>query len=656
MNINTSSSFRYEYFICLFLTVSTLLIYWPVKDFDFINYDDPLYTTGNNQVQKGLTWESIVYAFTQSTEKANYWIPLVWLTHIIDYELAGLNPGRFHLTNLFFHIINVILLFAVCCKLTGAIWRSGFVAALFALHPIHVESVAWVSERKDLVSTFFWFLTILAYIKYVEHPTKKRFLFVISIFILGLMSKPMLVTLPFVLLLLDYWPLSRFTFSPSVDKNIKIVHKPFAKLVIEKAPLFALLPLVSFATWHFQKIGGSVASIKAYPLDLRLANVVVSYVKYIKKLFIPTNLAIPYPFPQAIPSCQWFLAICLLIGVSFLTLWCAKRLPYLLTGWFWFLGVLFPVSGIIVIGDYAMADRYAYLSFIGLYLIVVWGAGDLLKSLTSRIKLAVFVLFALFAAIIVMTTRIQIGYWENSVALYKHTIQITGENYHAFRNLGSALAKRGEFAEAITYHQKALQMNPQSVTDINNLANNCLEVGKPEMAFNLYKKALTLEPESERTHYNLGLALSEQGRSEEALKHHYSVLRLNPSNVSAMFNLGNDLNQLGRTDAAITQYLKVLKLNAKNAEAWYNLGNAMIKKKIPNKAIEFFHQALKHNPQYAEAYNNLGVVLSSKGENDKAIACFKKALQSDSTYTEASNNLRLLLELTKADNPDAVFQ
>ena len=638
-----SLSFRFEYLICLFLVVSTLAVYWQVKEFDFINYDDPLYTTENSQVQKGLCRESVIYAFTKSTEKSNYWIPLVWLSHIIDYQLAGLNPGRFHLTNLLFHILNAVLLFLVFNKMTGQLWRSGLVAALFALHPIHVESVAWVSERKDLVSAFFWFLTLIAYANYVERPTVKRYLLILLTFTLGLMSKPMLVTLPFVLLILDYWPLGRFYFAPSVNNGIKAKSKSIGKLVIEKIPMFALLPIVSYATWYFQKIGGSVASLKAYPFGLRIANMLISYINYIKKLLIPSNLAVPYPFPDTIPAWQWVLAALILIIISIFSIYYAKKLPWLLSGWLWYIGVLFPVSGVVIIGDYAMADRYAYLTFIGLYLIIVWGVSDVLNiRLTNKIWTAA--LFAIIAITFITTTWIQIGYWRNSITLFKHTVKITDKNYHAYRNLGSALAEKNMFADAIVYHRKVSEMNPESVNDLNNLANDYLGVNKPEIALSLFNKALTMEPNNEMTHYNLGLALSEQGRSEEALLHHYKVLHLKPDNINALINLGVDLAKLGKTDDAIAQYLKALKLNSGNVQAYVNLGNAMIAKKLPDKAIQFYHQALRLDPDNAKAYNNLGVGLLRKGKTDKAIACFQKALKLNPSYSEASKNLQAVLE------------
>ncbi|MDM8542407.1 tetratricopeptide repeat protein [Desulfococcaceae bacterium HSG9] len=649
-NIKTyfSLSFRFEYLICLFLVVSTLAVYWQVKEFDFINYDDPLYTTENPYVQKGLCRESVIYAFTQGTEKANYWVPLVWLSHIIDYQLAGLNPGRFHLTNLLFHILNAVLLFLFFYKVTGQLWRSGAVAVLFALHPIHVESVAWVSERKDLVSAFFWFLTLIAYAYYVERPKVKRYLLVLLSFILGLMSKPMLVTLPFVLLILDYWPLGRFYFAPSVDNGIKAGRKNASKLVIEKIPMLALLPLVSYATWYFQRIGGSVASLKAYPFDLRIANMLVSYVSYIKKLLIPLNLAVPYPFPDTIPTWQWTLSVIILITISIVVLYYAKTLPWLLSGWLWYIGVLFPVSGVVIIGDYAMADRYAYLTFIGLYLIIVWSVSDVLSA-RPRNMILTAALFAIIAITLITTTWIQIGYWRNSITLFKHTVKITDKNYHAYRNLGSALAEKNMFADAIVYHRKASDMNPESVADLNNLANDYLGVNKPKIALSLFNKALAMEPNNEMTHYNLGLALSEQGRSEEALPHHYMVLRLKPDNINALINLGVDLAKLGKTDEAIAQYLKALKLNSGNVQAYVNLGNAMIVKKLPDKAIQFYHQALRLNPDNAKAYNNLGVGLLRNGKTDKAIACFRKALKLNPSYSEASKNLKAVLESIKID-------
>ncbi len=379
---------RREILICLFLVLATLTVYWQVGNYEFVNFDDDKYIIENFHVQKGLTRDSVIWAFT-ATHVSN-WHPLTWLSHMLDFQLYGLNPSGHHLTNVFFHLVNTLLLFLVLKLMTGALWRSGLVAALFAVHPLHVESVVWVAERKDVLSTLFWMLTLWAYLGYTKRPGVKRYLVILLAFALGLMAKPMLVTLPFVLLLLDYWPLKRIELGqsaiglPAASQPSTIANKPGAqafRLLLEKTPMFVLAAVSSVVTFIVQKSGGAVGALETYPFKIRMANALLSYVIYLKKMIWPQNLAVFYPHPgQSLPMWQAAGAGLLLVVVSIAVIRAGRRYPYLPVGWLWYVGTLVPVIGLVQVGDQAMADRYTYVSLIGLFIVVAWGVPDVARS------------------------------------------------------------------------------------------------------------------------------------------------------------------------------------------------------------------------------------------------------------------------------------
>jgi hypothetical protein len=380
--------------LCIYLTLAlaTLAVFWQVLGHDFVNYDDPDYVYRNPNVQSGITLSSIKWAFT--TGHAANWHPLTWLSHMLDWQLFGDNPGWHHLTNLFLHIANTLLLFAVLKRMTNALWRSAFVAAAFALHPLHVESVAWVAERKDVLSTLFWMLTIAAYLRYLERPGTGRYLLTLLIFALGLMAKPMLVTLPFVLLLLDYWPLGRFQFGQivkSVGQQSRKSLNAFSHwklsrhLLLEKVPLFALSAISSIVTFLVQRTAGAVTSVETLPLKLRIANTFVSYLTYIQKMVWPSRLAMFYPYPDKTDLIwQTVVFALLLLIISLGVIWLMRRRRYLLTGWLWYLGTLVPVIGLVQVGDQALADRYTYVPLTGLFIIIAWGVPDLIAKWRFR--------------------------------------------------------------------------------------------------------------------------------------------------------------------------------------------------------------------------------------------------------------------------------
>ena len=434
-----------KFIICIFLVISTLAVYWQVKDHEFINYDDNRYITENGHVQVGLTGESIVWAFT--TSYASNWHPMTWLSHMLDYELYSDHPKGHLLTNVFLHITNALLLFMVLFRLTGAIWQSAFVAVLFALHPLNVGSVAWAAERKNVLSTLFWLLTIWVYISYVNKPSIKKYGWVALFLALGLMSKPMLVTLPFVLLLLDYWPLRRWNIQNTNGPIEQTTNStPLSQLILEKIPLLLLVIGSITATLIVQKMGGAVKSFDVFPLKERFINALVSYLSYLQKMVWPSNLSVFYPHPEAaLPVWKGVLCGMVLVGITILAVKWIRRAPYFAVGWFWYLGTLIPVIGIVQVGAQAMADRYAYVPLIGIFIILAWGISGLLEKWDQR-KKALPIAAGAVILVLIVVAWVQAGHWKNSITVFKHAINVTENQYPSFAvaydNLGYALAKK----------------------------------------------------------------------------------------------------------------------------------------------------------------------------------------------------------------------
>ncbi len=541
---------RGEFVACIFLVVATLCVYWKLPSHDFVNYDDPKYVTENNHVQAGLTGEGIIWAFTSS--HAKNWHPMTWLSHMLDCQIYELNAGGHHLTSLLFHIINALLVFVVFKRTTKAFWQSAFVAALFALHPLHVESVAWVAERKDVLSALFWMLTIWAYVLYVERPGLARYLLVFLFFILGLMAKPMLVTLPFVLLLMDYWPLKRFMcFQSNCDvDNLQSdrpkasgYHGSFTLLVLEKAPLFVLAAVSSTVTFLVQQAGGAVKSLDVFPLQIRFANALVSYVIYIWKFILPLDLAVFYPHPGMPPI--WLVTVCLvlLFAVSVLVFRYRYRCPYLVTGWLWYVGTLVPVIGVVQAGTQSMADRYTYVPLIGLFVVIAWGVNDLAARWSfRRFVLTISACGVLLAFTI--CTWLQVSYWRNSITLFEHAIEVTSNNNLAHYNLGNALVKQGKLDEGIANYLEAMRIEPD-------------------------------HPDTHNAHNSIGLALFRQDKLDEAIAHYSKAIRLKPDYVQAHNNLGVALIRQGKVDEAIRSFSRALQIRPDHDEASYNLGLAL---------------------------------------------------------------------------------
>ena len=525
--------------ICLALAILTAAAFWQLKDCGFINYDDNNYVYENATVQTGLNANSIVQAFSSELAKVGHWHPLTWLSLMLDYELFGLNPTGYHLINLLFHVVNTLLLFLVLRRMTKRLWPSAFVAALFAIHPLHVESVAWIAERKDVLSTFFWMLTLGAYSYYVEHPGFKRYFFVVLFFVLGLLSKPMLITLPFVMLLLDFWPLNRFReMQPkavrpgsseqpkkkskkqpaTVAKAASVATRPAEPafkwsrvfpLLWEKVPLFALAILSSVITYFAAQSAGAVESTEALSLGVRIGNAFVSYIAYIGKMIWPSNLAIFYPHPLGVILWQVLGSVLLLVAVTLAVIRRAKKSPYLATGWLWYLGTLVPVVGIVQAGPQAMADRYTYIPLTGLFLMVAWGVPDLLKQWPYR-KETLLALAALIILSLSIKTWTQVGHWQNNITLYDHALKVTDHNWLAYNNRGIAYAGLGNYRQAIEDFSREIEIMGRANAYYNR-GHAYYDLGNYRKAIEDYNKAIEIKPDYEDAYINRGAAYARLG-------------------------------------------------------------------------------------------------------------------------------------------------
>jgi len=641
-------SLRHDILVCLFLVVAALAVYWQVQNHDFVNFDDDHYVYENQYVRKGLGLKSIVWAFSYASQEKTYWHPVAWLSHMLDCQLFGLKPGKHHLINLIFHIANTLLLFIAFRWMTGALWRSALVAMLFAIHPINVDTVAWVAERKNVLSTFFWMLTMLAYVHYSKQTAFHRYLLMVLAFVLGLMSKPMLVTLPCVLLLLDFWPLGRFPFSPLNNKKNEGSDKseisgfqgssPFV-LVLEKIPLLALSVLsVIISSLSFQGQGKSIP-MSVVPLKLRIANALVSYVKYIGKMTWPKDLAVLYPYPKTVPIWQAIGALAFLVVISALTIRSAKRAPCLITGWLWYLGTLVPVIGLVQVGLWpAMADRFAYVPFIGLFIIMAWGVPQLTAKWELNKKWPA-VLATVVLAMLMKVTWEQVGYWKNSITLFEHNLKVTASHFIPYNNLGNALEKQGRTKEAVELYKRALKIKPDYALAHNNLALALEKQGRIDEAIEHYFHALRIKPDYSEANNNLALARYKQGRTQEAIELYLHALQVKPDYAKAHNNLALALEKQGRTEEAVRHYIEALRIKPDYAKAHNNLGNILSKQGRRDEAIKHYSKALQTDPNYAEAHNNIGVELAEAGRSDEAVHHYFEAFRINPGYVEAYMNL-----------------
>jgi protein O-mannosyl-transferase len=688
---------RRDWVVVLLLAAITVISYWEVNQHQFVNYDDTDYVTQNPQVQAGVTRAGLAWAFDRLHGEQTYWHPLTWVSHMLDCQLFGLRPAGHHLVNLLFHTLNTVLVFLLFRRLTGAFWRCAVLAALFALHPLQVGTVAWVAERKNVLSAFFWVLTTWTYVRYAEVPRPKpkvqsplpgadsghdvsRFtlhpwrFYALSLlfFALGLMCKPVLVTLPFVLLLLDYWPLGRLSlplwrFLPA-PQNTAVPRGgdssrvqqiglgrgapqyrtvPLVRLVVEKLPFFALAAASSLITLAAHRSLGGLST--QLPLGLRLANAVVSYARYLAKTIWPSHLAVFYPYPEGWP--MWTVALCglLLLAFSGLALSQVRRCPWLFVGWFWFLGALVPCIGLVQAGGQAMADRFLYVPVMGLFIVLVWGAHELTarwryqgRTLSATAVLAIFFCLAL--------TRREIGFWANSQTLFERALAVTKDNYVAHNNLGNVLDKSGQHAAAKQHYEETLRIRPDFAGTHYNLGNVLMREGNYDAALKHYRTAVALKPDYADALYNLGVLLANLGRTAEAIEQHHAALRYRPAFAEAQNNLGNLYFKQGRVAEAAECYRAALRTRPDYLDALLNLGLALKQPGKESEALEQYAEAVRLHPASPRAHSDLAIALARRRRLPEAERHFAEVVRLEPQNADAHYNLaNVLLEQGKLD-------
>jgi len=668
--------------VCIALVLATAAVYWQAKDHDFVLLDDDAYVTSNPNFRKGFSLgnAACILAYCAPSEEVNPWHPLTTFSLMLDYKLYGLRPAGYHVTNVVLHIANALFLFLIFTRMTGAVRRSAFAAALFALHPLHVESVAWVSERKDVLSTLFGMLAIGAYVLYAERPKIGRYLAVCLFFALSLMAKTMLVTLPFVLLLFDYWPLKRFRVHmqdgggsvlpspararPGRKKGSKQKgdKPPVSRgeanpqdgtmlwdLVREKIPLLALSAAAAAMNLYSQAKLGAVDT--AIPLFMRIENAVVSYAAYILKTFVPRDLAVLYPYPEAIPLWKFAAAFVLLAFVTAFALRFARRLPWLFVGWFLYLGTLVPVIGLVQAGRQAMADRYTYFPLIGLFVIVAWGAAHAARNLRYRAVLpaAAGISLVLLSA----AARQQVALWKDGISLFGHTLAVTAENGVIHRTLADTLSRTGRLDEAVVHYREGARLTPGDSEMWNNLGDTLRRQGKDGEAFDCFRKAVLTNPDNVKALGNVGSMLASRGRVEEAAPYFDKALRIRPDDLEAGIGRAEVLQATGRRDAALALYKRMLAVHGDVAEVNYNAGTLLASYGRIDEAVDCFRKAVALKPGYAKAHNNLGSALMLKGRTDEAVGHFRAAVQTDPAFETAKANLAEALRIAKQRKAEA---
>jgi tetratricopeptide (TPR) repeat protein len=639
----------------------TLAVYWPVVHCAFLTYDDPVYYVDNIHVQDGLTLDGIGWAFR--TGLMGNWHPLVWLSFMLDVTLFGHGPAGPHFTNLALHVANAIMVFLLLKTLTGAKWRSFMVAGLFALHPLRVESVAWISERKDVLSAFFGLLSLIMYARYArrvasDQPSPcfgsagkwrvtrtksilSRFTFHVSrfywlalfFFVLGLMSKTMLVTLPFVMLLLDCWPLRRLTMD-----NLRLASR---RLILEKVPFFISGFCIGTATFMLHKAFGALTPLATSPISARLENALIAFACYLGRTLWPVNLALPYPRVEHWPLVVVLLSGLVVMGICFAAVWWGRKQPHIFVGWFWFLGMLLPVSGIIQWGEQSMADRFTYLPSIGLFILLVWiVAGNLQEWQLPKIAVGAGLVAVLVACAV--CTRHQLACWRNSETLFRHSISVTENNYVAYCNLGMSAVNQERWDEAAEYFADALLAKTNYTPALDNFGVTLFQNGRVAEAAVCIQKAIKLDPYDASEYFNLGQVRVAQGRMDEAVDNFETALRLDPDHLKARKNLAAILIRMGKTDDALQHLGLILKRQPHDAETLSNLGSALAMKGELGHATIYFREAVRCSPGVPDMHFNLGNVLLAQHLTEEAILQYQEALRLRPGYVEAERQLRAL--------------
>jgi tetratricopeptide (TPR) repeat protein len=608
--------------LALLLVTAVIFSYAEVRDFDYVNFDDDEYVYDNPRVAAGLTREGLVWAFT-AVHSAN-WHPLTWLSHMLDCELFGLDPGWHHLTNVVLHGFATLCLYGALSAMTGAPLRSAFVAALYAVHPLHVESVAWVAERKDVLSGFFWTAAMWTYAAYARRPSLGRYLGVAVLFALGLLAKPMVVTLPAALLLLDVWPLGRTPLAPPAGPPVPA--RSYRALLVEKLPLFALSAIASAVTFQAQRTSGAMATLEALPIAIRVENAVVAYATYLMRTIWPSGLAVFYPYRNPLPLSEVLLSAAALVAISVLALRAFARRPYLLVGWLWYLGTLVPVIGLVRVGEQASADRFTYLPHIGVFVALAWGVPALVadrpraRRWLAPVAIAVVLGFAL-------STRVQARHWRDSVTLFEHALDVTERNHVAETNLGTALLERGRVDEALAHARAAVDIRPGDPKVHVNLGAALARKGAADEARASYDRALAIDPANAMAHFDLALLLSEQGRSAESMQQYREVLRIDPTYAKAHSGLGWVLARLGRTEEAASSFRAAIAADPRLTPAWNGLALVLEKRGRHDEALAVWREALRIEPDDFRLRFNLASALGERGRLNEAEGEYREMLR-----------------------------
>jgi len=653
--------------IAVVVLVSTISLFWPSHDYAFINLDDNLYVKMNPYVQQGMTIESLKWAWGSVYE--NYWIPLSWTSYIIDTEIFGGGPSGYHITNILLHAINALLLFFLLYQATGRLWESCCVAILFAVHPLRVESVVWITERKDVLSTLFFLLSLMAYVSFARKKRVLVYMLVLLCLLLSLMSKPMLVTFPFLLLLLDIWPLQRINFAGGIP------WQRLRQLCIEKIPFFVLAFAFAGLTYWAQARVGSVHSLTAAPMSLRLKLIPFTYGTYIWKTLYPTNLATVYSATQQLPQNAVFLATMAFAGLTFLSIFTLKKQPWVAVGWFWFVGILFPLSGIVRVGTVYMANRFTYVATIGLYILIVWGANALTRSMQRR----TWLLAPVFIAVTITlcgVSRWNMSFWKDSETLFRRDILLNPQNFVALNGLGSELGLSGKHEESLPYFYQALQLSPDYATAHRDLAVSLMKLNResealPHFLFamkdrpkdailmgdyaaalckveqykqglSLFEQALTLNPDSPKIRYNAALANKRSGDIDQAIRLFGELLTDTPDNHEAHYHLATLYRKQMQIPEAYTEIDAALKLQPTIME-YVNLKLLWLYQDAsPREIIDFLKSALERNPDSYDLYNNLAWMLATQKDPELRSPEEALAYARQATKLAAEENAALL--------------
>jgi len=640
-----------RFVLCVVLVAATFLVFSNVLRHGFINLDDDVYILNNRQVQSGLNLASVRWAL--KAVYAGTWQPLVWISYMVDNQFFGLKPFGYHFTNVLLHIAATLLLFFAFVKMTYSLWRSFFVAAVFGLHPLRIESVAWIAERKDVLSAFFWVLTMLAYAWYVESPSTRRYFAVLAALALGLVAKPMLVTLPFALLLLDYWPLRRFGAAPAkaLGNNgvgaTRPVNASIKPVIIEKIPMFVLILASAGVAYYSQKVGGAVSSLERIPFGVRIADAFAFYTAYIWKMLWPVKLAVIYPHPGAsVPHWQVLSSAVVLITITCLILW-RRDIRYLPVGWLWFLGTLVPVIGIVQIGPHGIADRFTYIPMIGVLVIAAWGVPELLARDGKRQRQTRPHVLPIAASIVVLSFAIctwyQVHYWKDNLTLFSRALACTTNNLGIMNNMGLALAEEGRLDEAIQFYKKGLSLTPSDPVLCNNIGLALSDRGKFDEAITYYEKALKVKPSYPEAMSNLGLALYRKGMLNEAEARIKQALRIKPDYATAHQNLALIYAATGRIEEAIRELREAVNLDPNFGEAHYNLAMLLTRIGRVDEAVKHLQAVVRINPDDAVAHYRLGIVYFGRKDFENAIREYEEAVRIQPDMLRARNNLAVAL-------------